>query len=124
MTLVRKIFAEQDTQNKGVMMGAVVSDARFQRMKTEIVQICVWCHTGEAPTWQHLAWQCDGFSSSRPVMSTHNLQKILGRPSGQLEYDSIVLHHLATVRTKLLDTRYRILLAYFLGGSVWMIQFA
>eukprot|EP00438_Fugacium_kawagutii_P018258 Skav220450 [mRNA] locus=scaffold254:176650:177522:+ [translate_table: standard] len=107
MTLVRKCFAEQDTHAKGVMMGGVVSDARFQRMKNEPVQPCVWCRMDEAPTWLHLAWHCDGFSSSRPAVPADNLQKTLGWPSGQLDYDRTVLAHLATVRSKLLDRRYR-----------------
>eukprot|EP00438_Fugacium_kawagutii_P000347 Skav204708 [mRNA] locus=scaffold3332:74506:81342:+ [translate_table: standard] len=107
MTLVRKIFAEQDTHAKGVMIGGVVSDARFQRMKNEAVQPCVWCHTAEAPTWLHLAWHCDGISSSRPVIPTDALQKTLGWPSGRLDYDRAVLTHLAAVRSKLLDRRYR-----------------
>ena len=57
MTLIRKYLAEQDTHAKGVMMRGILSDAPFQSMENEPIQPCVWCHTNEAPLWQHLAWQ-------------------------------------------------------------------
>ena len=68
---------------------------------------CVWCSSGAVPSWHHLAWECEGFRSSRPRMPRDLLQKVLGWPVGNECNDNAILFHLSAVREKVLDRRYR-----------------
>lgn len=106
---VRKVFSEQDAHGKGVMLGGVVSDARLDRMRREEIQPCQWCEEGAIPSWSHAAWTCAGFESTRPSLPSDHLQKVLGWPLGNTEYNHAILAHLSTVRKRLLDRRYRAL---------------
>jgi hypothetical protein len=108
MTLARNTFRELDTHGRAVMAGAVVSDARFNVMCHEDIQPCTWCDDPAAvPDWDHLAWSCSGFQSTRPPVPSDNLQKVMGWPVNGNENDLAVVAHLASVRSKLLDRRYR-----------------
>ena len=103
----RQMFQRTDTHGRAVMFGAVVSDARFDRMKRREIQRCKWCNDHDAiPGWIHLAWECSGFALHRPRTPEDAFQKILGWPTGHLQ-DNDVLSHLARVRSCLLDQRYR-----------------
>ena len=102
MTAARHIFRSQNAHGRGVMVAAIVSDARLE------IQNCVWCSADVCPTWEHLAWSCPGFSSTRCQVPSDSLQYVLGWPVGQDRgYDSDVLTHLSDVRSKLLKRRYR-----------------
>lgn len=52
--LARHMFRDLDTHGKAVMMGAVVSDARFDVMLRRPIQDCKWCNAGVTPSWEHL----------------------------------------------------------------------
>lgn len=105
----RQLFREFDTHAKAVMMGAVVSDARLDRMYHRPIQPCSWCqHPSAIPCWDHAAWYCPAFSASRPRRPNDAFQRILGWPMGRNPgTDQAVLAHLGKVRQKLLDKRYR-----------------
>ena len=105
----RQLFREFDTHAKAVMMGAVVSDARLDRMYHRPIQPCSWCqHPSAIPRWDHAAWYCPAFSASRPRRPNDAFQRILGWPMGRNPgTDQAVLAHLGKVRQKLLDKRYR-----------------
>ena len=108
MTAARHIFRSQNAHGRGVMVGAIVSDARFDRIRGLEIQNCVWCNADVCPTWEHLAWFCPGFSSTRCQVPSESLQYVLGWPVGRDRgYDSDVLTHLSDVRSKLLERRYR-----------------
>ena len=103
MTLVRKItWRDQNVHGRAVMMGGVVSDARFD------IEPCAWCGTAAIPSWEHLAWFCKGFEQSRCAVPSDRLQFVLGWPIGSGRcYDAAVLAHLSGVRPAILDRRYR-----------------
>jgi hypothetical protein len=108
MTRVRKIFKDQNTHGRGVMIGAICSDARFDRIRGLDIQGCVWCDSDEIPSWEHLAWFCRGFRQSRCHVPRDTLQYVLGWPTGRSkDYDNAVLAHLAGVRARMLERRYR-----------------
>ena len=55
-----------------------------------------------------MCWECEGFSNTRTFEPSDLFQQILGWPMGiNHEYDAAVLAHLADVRRRLLDRRYR-----------------
>ena len=66
------------------MIGAVVSDARLDRMYNRPIQPCSWCQNPNAiPCWDQTAWSCPAFSSSRPRRPASAFQRILGWPTGR-----------------------------------------
>ena len=75
------------------------------------IDTCTWCNQNEIPCWDHLAWSCQGFVSTRPPVPGDALQRVLGWPVGH-HSDQVVLTHLSRVRSKLLDKRYR--------GAIWV----
>ena len=108
ITRARKLFQEADTHGRAVMVGAVVSDARYDRMKRREIAHCQWCRDPDAiPGWVHHAWECPAFAQGRPLTPDNAFQKILGWPVGQSAVDRSVLDHLALVRSRVLDQRYR-----------------
>ena len=110
VTLARKTFQGSNTHARACMMGAVVSDARFARISNPQAPVlpCQWCSSEAAPTWRHMCWECEGFSNTRTFEPSDLFQQILGWPMGiNHEYDAAVLAHLADVRRRLLDRRYR-----------------
>ena len=108
ITRARKLFQDADTHGRAVMVGAVVSDARYDRMKRREIAHCQWCRDPDAiPGWVHHAWECPAFAQGRPLTPDNAFQKILGWPVGQSAVDRSVLDHLALVRSRVLDQRYR-----------------
>jgi len=107
ITLVRKAFRTANVHARAVMVGAIVSDARFDRMKRREIQSCRWCLQNCVPCWEHVSWECPGFADTRPNPPRDALQRILGWPSGHAVLDTEVLTHLSSVRSRLLDMRYR-----------------
>ena len=105
VNLARKMFRTQDTHARAVMTGAVVSDARLDVMQRRAINTCTWCNQNEIPSWDHLAWSCDGFALTRPPVPGDPMQRILGWPTGH-HTDQPILTHLGNVRSKLLDKRY------------------
>ena len=106
----RKMFRSCNTHSRACMIGAVVSDARLDKIRNpdQPPDPCSWCSSGDAPTWHHLAWECAAFSGTRCRRPRDPLQKILGWPTGRNpEQDASVLAHLGTVRERMLDRRYR-----------------
>ena len=64
------------------MIGAVVSDARLDRMYNRPIQPCSWCQNPDAiPCWDQAAWSCPAFSSSRSRRPASAFQRILGWPT-------------------------------------------
>ena len=105
---MRKAYRSLCTHGCAVLVGAIVSDARFHVMMGDDIEPCQWRGTQEIPSWDHLVWSCPAFACTRCVLPEDPLQRILGWPTGHNEaYDAAVLHHLITVRQQLLDRRYR-----------------
>ena len=106
--LTRRLWRSLDAHGRGVLTGAIVSDARFDVIQRKPIECCQWCGTAATPDWHHLAWQCDGFHATRQgIQVPHdNLQRVLGWPIGGPD-DQVILQHLASVRKRLLDRRYR-----------------
>eukprot|EP00435_Cladocopium_sp_Y103_P055467 s979_g18.t1 len=71
----RQAFRDQNAHGRGVMVGVIVSDARFDEIEGMEIQNCVWCEADVCPTWEHLAWFCPGFSSTRCVTDLQGLPK-------------------------------------------------
>ena len=107
ITHVRKAFRTADVHGRAVMVGAIVSDARFDRMNRRDIQSCRWCQQNCVPCWEHVSWVCPGFADTRPNTPRDALQRVLGWPSGHATFDAAVLAHLSSVRSRLLDMRYR-----------------
>ena len=110
VTCARKIFRSCNTHSQACMIGAVVSDARLDKIKNpdHPPAPCSWCSTGDAPTWHHLAWECSAFRDTRGAVPQDPLQRVLGWPIGQdHQTDASVLEHLGNVRERMLDRRYR-----------------
>lgn len=107
ITLVRKAFRTANVRTRAVMVGAIVSDARLDRMKRREIQSCRWCLQNCVPCWEHASWECPGFADTRPNPPRDALQRILGWPSGHAVLDTEVLTHLSSVGSRLLDMRYR-----------------
>ena len=107
-TMTRRFWRTQDAHGRGVLAGAIVSDARFDIMQGKPIACCQWCRTDALPDWSHLAWHCNGFRATRAGLQVphDNLQRILGWPVGGPD-DKKILEHLAGVRKRLLDWRYR-----------------
>lgn len=107
-TLARHLWRSQDAHGRGVLTDAIVSDARFDVIQGKPIAGCQWCRTDALPDWNHLTWHCDGFYASREELQVpaDNLQKTLGWPVGGPD-DKKILEHLASVRKRLLDKRYR-----------------
>jgi len=101
------MFRDLGTHGRAVMMGQVISDARFDVMLRRPIQDCKWCNAGVTPSWEHLAWQCPAFQTSRCRALRDAIQFVLGWPFGQKQHDQAVIKHLADVRSKVLDRRYR-----------------
>ena len=106
VSLARNMFRTQETHARAIMTGAVVSDARCDVINHRPIDTCTWCNQNEIPCWDHLAWSCEGFASTRPPVPGDALQRVLGWPVGH-HSDQVVLTHLSRVRSKLLDKRYR-----------------
>ena len=108
MTKVRKHFQQLDVHARAVMVGAVVSDARFDRVRGLEIQKCQWCDSEAVPSWEHLTWFCKGFEATRCAFPSDSLQRVLGWPCGQQkDFDNAVLAHMGSVRSRILDRRYR-----------------
>ena len=105
-TLARKTYQSSNA----CTIGAVVSDARFDRIldPNSAPGSCMWCSSGDVPTWDHLAWHCPAFAATRTSPPHDVLQKVLGWPLGRnAQHDAAILAHLGNVREQLLDRRYR-----------------
>ena len=74
---------------------------------------------GTSQQLNHLAWECEGFRSSRPRMPRDLLQKVLRWPVGNDRNDDAILLHLSAVREKVLDSRYRAFKGNLQGASVY-----
>lgn len=108
--IVRQTFQSSSTHMRACLIGAVVSDARFDKIIHPHADpsLCSWCDSGTVPTWHHLAWECAAFASTRCETPLDSLQRVLGWPSGQsVAFDGKVLAHLGSVREKILDRRWR-----------------
>lgn len=108
--LVRQVYQTSGTHMRAVLIGAVVSDARYERIFAPNAPPgpCTWCSSGDVLTWYHMAWQCAAFACTRPQVPGDQLQLILGWPLGQNHsMDCDILSHLSRVRERILDRRYR-----------------
>ena len=66
--LARQLYQNGNAHDRAILSGAAVSDARYAVMLRTQVAGCQGCHTSDAPTWHHLAWQCPAFQPNRPNM--------------------------------------------------------
>ena len=108
ISLARKLFRQQNVHGCGVMMGGVISDARFDKIRSVNLGGCQWCSEETVPTWHHLAWECPELAATRCRLPQDPLQRVLGWPTGaDKAYDEAVMVHLSTVRQRILDRRYR-----------------
>ena len=60
-TVVRKArshFAQAGQEQRGCLVGAVHSVARYRRIREEGLGMCPFCQAVVIPDWEHLAWQC------------------------------------------------------------------
>ena len=113
ITKVRSTFQQLDVHARAVMVGAVVSDARFDRIRGLEIEKCQWCDGGAVPSWEHSTWFCKGFEATRCAFPSDALQRVLGWPCGQHKvYDDAVLAHVGSVRSQILDRRYRPLVVF------------
>ena len=124
--IVRQTFQLSSTHMRACLIGAVVSDARFDKIIHPHADpsLCSWCDSGTVPTWHHLAWECAAFASTRCETPLDSLQRVLGWPSGQSVADGKVLAHLGSVREKILDRcwrgNYKVILP---GGAVYLADY-
>ena len=56
--VARRFFKVQNVHGRGVMTGAMVSDARYDVIRGLALQNCAWCGTPATLSWEHLAWFC------------------------------------------------------------------
>ncbi|CAL1150457.1 unnamed protein product [Cladocopium goreaui] len=108
--LTRQTYQSSNTHSRACLIGAVVSDARLDRIRdpNTAPAPCKWCASGNVPTWDHLAWDCPAFAATRTSPLHDLLQRVLGWPTGRNEQvDAAILTHLGCVRERVLDRRYR-----------------
>ena len=55
ITLARQAFRTADVHGRAGMVGAIVSDARFDHMKRMDIQSCRWCQQNCVPRWEHVS---------------------------------------------------------------------
>ena len=70
-TVVRKArsqFAQAGQEQRGCLVGAVHSVARYRRIREEGLGMCPFCEAIVIPDWEHLAWQCPHFAQDRPFV--------------------------------------------------------
>jgi hypothetical protein len=111
---VRKMhYRGPSGHHRNVLMGGGISDKMTDVIRIAKGQVpkydqgCLRCGCSEAPGWEHLAWHCPGVQvENPPVKPQDHVQARLGWPRLEDgEYDDRVLHHLASVRKFLAETR-------------------
>ena len=106
----RSLARKLGTHAVAVLSGGAISDAVYEIMqgKQEATAYCWHCKSEQVSTWDHVVWFCGAFSQTRVPTPEDALQRRLGWPMPQDKfYDAQVLHHLAVVRQRVLDARWR-----------------
>ncbi|CAL1166310.1 unnamed protein product [Cladocopium goreaui] len=77
--LTRQTYQSSNTHSRACLIGAVVSDARLDRIRDHNTAPapCKWCASGNVPTWDHLAWDCPAFAATRTSPPHDLLQRVL-----------------------------------------------
>ena len=103
-TVVRKArsqFAQAGQEQRGCLVGAVHSVARYRRIREEGLGMCPFCEAVVIQDWEHLAWQCPHFAQDRPfVPLAEHATRRMGWPREHTTdaEDAAVLNHLGRVR--------------------------
>ena len=123
--LTRQTYQSSNTHSRACLIGAVVSDARLDRIRdpNTAPAPCKWCASGNVPTWDHLAWDCPAFAATRTSPPHDLLQRVLGWPTGRNEQvDAAILTHLGCVRERVFGSKISQQLRFlnFLGRSVYL----
>ena len=96
----RRAYSNGSSHERAVLVGAAMSDAFYSENPAGAA--CRWCATGAVPSWQHLAWECDGFADSRTGRGDA-LYNRLGWPMRRHNrWDTAALRHMSRIRAALL----------------------
>ena len=99
-----RLFQRTSQHGRAVLTGAALSLACYQVMYEKAVAPgCSFCGNADVyPGWDHLVWQCSGFSTGRPPEPQDEVQRRLAWPpdTNDQDYNERVLHHMACVREK------------------------
>ena len=101
MKKARALFAAVGQEQRGCLVGAVFSVARYRRIREEALAECPFCSTPATPDWEHLAWNCAHFAAGRPAVPLAELAtRRMGWPREHATEvaDAEVLEHLGRVR--------------------------
>mmetsp|Transcript_21143 Transcript_21143/g.50264 ORF Transcript_21143/g.50264 Transcript_21143/m.50264 type:complete len:1839 (+) Transcript_21143:1915-7431(+) len=105
VSAARKMYLQASGDERAVMHGSALSSAVYGVMSGHgAPSTCRWCHCAVVPTWEHLAWHCDHFSSGRPPRPDDALRHRLGWPSRCADASAwALLRFLADIRRQVLD---------------------
>ena len=99
--IAQKYFDRSNGHGRAALTGAAVSLAVSEfAFEGHARQGCDLCGRADVfPDWEHLTWQCSRFQQSRPRAPDDILQRRLGWPQQEADYDEFVFRRLTEVRT-------------------------
>ena len=96
----RRAYSNGSSHERAVLVGAALSDALYSENPAGAT--CRWCATGAVPSWQHLAWECDGFADSRPGRGDALCNRLGWPMRRHNRWDTAALRHMSRIRAALL----------------------